>query len=155
VKGVLLSIPTADLRWVGFWSLRGSWVGDWQLFHSFFAHPVASEATGGLAVQLPVVSSQHCFIFGIDRCVWQRNSNRGLESSSPTCCRADYWPLATTTMILRGPHSGSPFSTEPVCFFRCGPTVCGGGQRSTLLTRLNKTLASQIFQPQSHDAPGS
>ena len=30
------------------------------------AHPVASEATGGLVVQLPVVSSQHCFMIGIE-----------------------------------------------------------------------------------------
>ena len=32
----------------------------WQLLPSF-SHPVASEATGGIVVQLPVVSSQHCW----------------------------------------------------------------------------------------------
>ena len=30
------------------------------------AHPVASEATGVLVVELPVVSSQHCFIIEIE-----------------------------------------------------------------------------------------
>jgi len=77
------------------------WVGTGNCSTCSWHIPSLQKRTGGLVVQLPVVSSQHCFTFGIELLCLAAELERGLESSIPKCCPADYWPLATTRLILK------------------------------------------------------